>query len=144
MDTDNKYMRDCIALAKTTKENGNTPVGSVIVSHGKIIAQGMEGEKILPSLMSHAENVAILKAIENLNQRDLSDCVLYTTVEPCFMCTYLIRQMKIKKVVYGTTTPTGGDSSAFPILKTTEIKSWPQIPEVRGGILKKECEGLFR
>lgn len=138
------YMRRCLELAQKAKDNGKTAVGSLIVRNNLIIAKGIEGDESLPSVMSHAENIAILNAIEKLQTRDLSDCILYTTVEPCFMCTYLIRQMKISEVIYGTQTPAGGHSSPYPILTTGQISSWKTKPKVVAGILKEECEELIR
>lgn len=137
-------MKHCLELAAQARRNGYTAVGSIIVKNGKIIAEGKEGDPDLPALISHAENVAIEKAVQKLDSRDLSKCSLYTTVEPCFMCTYLIRQTQIKKVVYGTTTPAGGDSSAHPILTSKKIDVWKTAPEVIGGVLKTECEALLR
>lgn len=137
-------MQRCLELAAQAKANGKTAVGSVITRKGKIIAEGSEGDPQLPSLMSHAENIALLKAIEHLDSRDLSSCELYTTVEPCYMCTYLIRQTRIKKVVYGTTTPAGGASSTHPILKTTDVEVWDPPPQIVEGVLKEECMALLQ
>lgn len=137
-------MQRCLELAKQAKSNGHTAVGCVIVKDNTIIAEGLEGSEELPKLMSHAENVAILKTINTLGTKDLSNCALYTTVEPCFMCTYLIRQTKLKKVVYGTTTPAGGNSSIFPILQTDMISVWEKAPEIIGGLLESECKALLK
>lgn len=143
MEDHQKFMKICLKLASQAKENGFTPVGSVIVKDGEVISEGMEGSDELPQILSHAENVSILHAVEKLNTKNLEDCVLYTTVEPCFMCSYLIRQMKIKKVVYGLETPAGGKSSDYPILTTDKISSWSKPPEIRGGVMKEECKKLF-
>lgn len=137
-------MERCLALAKQAKSNGHTAVGCVIVKEGQIIAEGIEGAEKLPRLISHAENVAISEAVNTFGTKDLSNCTLYTTVEPCYMCTYLIRQTKIRKVVYGTTTPTGGDSSIFPILQTEDISIWHEAPKVIGGVLKAACDELLK
>lgn len=138
-----QYMHDCLKLAQEAKENGKTPVGCVIVRDGKIIAKAMENEEGLPTVMGHAENIALLKAVEKLENRDLSDCVLYTTVEPCFMCSYLIRQLKVGVVIYGTTTPAGGHSSPYPILLAEDIKPWKKTPKVISGYMKESCQALF-
>lgn len=143
MTVDEKYMLRCIQLAEEAKRSGKTPVGSLIVYHDEIIAEAMEGEAELPQIMSHAENLAIIKATKKLNTNDLSECSLYTTVEPCFMCAYLIRQTRIKEVVYGTTTGAGGHSSAYPILTAADIQPWKSNPKVTGGVLRAECEQLF-
>jgi len=137
-------MKRCLALAKKAKENGKTAVGSLLVLEDEIITEAWEGENLLPAIMSHAENLVILKAIEKIGKEKLSSCVLYTTVEPCFMCAYLIRQTKIKQVIYGTETPAGGDSSVYPILKATEISPWSNPPLVMAGVMKKACEEILK
>lgn len=137
-------MQRCIELATNAKSMGHPAVGAILVVDGTIIAEGKEGEEQLPQIMSHAENIAILKAIEKRESRDLSDCTLYTTVEPCFMCAYLIRQTKIKKVVYGTETSAGGDSSAYPILRAEDIEAWKMsAPKVVSGVMRQACESLL-
>lgn len=138
-----KYMRRCLELAAEAKAHGKTPVGSVLVKDEKIVGEGIEGTEKLPAALAHAEVAAILEAISYLNSSDLSPCVLYTTVEPCFMCSYLIRQTKIHKVVFGIKTPgVGGASSDYPILSAKDIAKWPFTPLIIGGILEKECLAL--
>lgn len=143
-DTHEKYMKRCLELATQAKSNNKTAVGSLLVKDGVIIAEGIEGSIELPDIISHAEVVAIIKAIEYAGSKDLCGYTLYTTVEPCFMCSYLIRQTKIKEVIYGTTTPeTGGQSSLYPILSTIKIQKWQLPPEVIDGILEEECYNIL-
>lgn len=137
-------MKRCLELATEAKSRGKTAVGSLIVKNDVIIAEGIEGAPDLPGIMSHAENIAILKAIDQLGTRNLESCRLYTTVEPCFMCSYLIRQTRITKVIYGTKTPAGGDTSAYPILRAENIAVWGHPPEIIGGILQADCEKLLQ
>lgn len=144
MEADSKYMQRCLELAALAKSKDKTAVGSILVLKDEIVAEAEEGEKDLPQLMAHAENIAILRAVEKLGRKDLSDCVLYTTVEPCFMCAYLIRNVRIKKVVYATETPAGGDSSAYPILRDSNIKNWGNPPEIIRGLMRVEAERLLK
>lgn len=140
-----KYMRRCLELAAMSKEKGKTAVGSVVVKDRKIIAAGMEGAEDLPDILSHAEVMAIINAAKYTGSEDLSDCALYTTVEPCFMCSYLIRKTKIKKVIFGVRTKdTGGVSSAFPFLLSDKVLHWPPPPQIVEGILAVECEKMLR
>lgn len=139
-----KHMKRCLELAAQAKLNNKTAVGSLIVQDGIIIAEGIEGSEELPDIISHAEVVAIIKAIEYTGSKDLSNYTLYTTVEPCFMCSYLIRQTKIKEVIYGTTTSeTGGHSSLYPILSTIKIQKWQPSPVIFDGILEEECHNII-
>ncbi|HEY9363470.1 MAG TPA: nucleoside deaminase, partial [Chitinophagaceae bacterium] len=80
----------------------------------------------------HAEIEAIRLAIKNLNTNDLSDCVMYTTHEPCIMCAYVTRYYKIKKVVYkNTVNYLGGISSSLPLLTTSDVPPhWTYAPEI--------------
>jgi tRNA(adenine34) deaminase len=138
-----KYMQRCLELADEAKAHGKAPVGSVIVKEGKIIGEGIEGTEKLPAILAHAEVAAVLQAISNTDSNDLSECTLYTTVEPCFMCSYLIRQTKISKVVFGIRTPgVGGVSSGYPFLPAKDIAKWPSVPLIIEGILKRECLAL--
>ncbi len=146
METDRheKFMSRCLQLATAAKEGGNTPVGSVLVREGRIIAEAREGDNLLPVPMAHAEAVAIVKALSQIKEKDLSECVLYTTVEPCFMCAYLIRKTGIREVVFGMRTDgVGGYSSDYPFLVADNITKWSAIPVITEGILKDECGALF-
>lgn len=123
-------MQRCLRLAEKAEQEGFFGVGSVVVKEGEILAEGREGESVLPALLSHAENVALVKAVDRYGKSYLEGCTLYTNVEPCYMCSYLIRQLKIAKVYYLQTTPAGGHSSPHPILTSSEVSSWTQVPEV--------------
>lgn len=139
-----KFMKRCLELASLAKKNKQSPVGSVIVKDNKVIASGVEGSEELPDMLAHAEIIAILNAVKYTGSEDLSECELYTTVEPCFMCSYLIRKTKIRRVVYGMETEeTGGINSTFPFLKTGNFTKWNKPPEIIGGILREECKNLF-
>ena len=137
------YMRDCIRLAKIAKGRGDSPVGSVLVQNGKIIAEGIEGVKTYKDITFHAEIEAIRNATKILGKSYLSDCILVTTHEPCIMCSYVIRHHKIKLIIVGLTTgETGGYSSSFPLLLDRTITKWSAPPEIIDGILAQECREL--
>ena len=134
------YMRKCLGLATKAKQNGKTGVGSVLVRAGRIIAEGEEGSSKLPGHLAHAELLAINDAILTVGKENLSGCTLYTTVEPCVMCSYVIRNMRIGCVVIGTATGgVGGVTSAYPILIADDIRTWGKPPQIIQGILEEEC-----
>lgn len=134
------YMNRCLELAATARTAGRTPVGSLVVRRGEIIAEAAEGETGLPDILAHAEVLALVRAREHLGSGSLAGCTLYTTVEPCFMCSYLIRQVRISRVVFGApTNGTGGVLSAYPLLTADDIDPWSQIPSVTGGVLREAC-----
>jgi tRNA(adenine34) deaminase len=141
--THEAYMRRCIQLARQAKAQGNTAVGSVVVFGGKIIGEGVEQLPAGNILTGHAEVLACQQAIETLKVRSLEKAILYSTAEPCFMCSYVIRQCRIAKVVYGTETAMiGGITSSFPILTALGLNAWKPAPRVLGGILTEECRRL--
>lgn len=136
-------MRRCIQLARQAKAQGNTAVGSVVVLGGKIVGEGVEQLPAGNILTGHAEVLACQQAIEILKVRSLEKAILYSTAEPCFMCSYVIRQCRIAKVVYGTETAMiGGITSSFPILTALGLNVWKPAPQVLGGILAEECRRL--
>ncbi|GAA3953554.1 nucleoside deaminase [Chitinophaga oryziterrae] len=139
------YMHRCVALGILAGHRGDSPVGSVIVKDGHIIGEGMEGGKTNMDITFHAEIEAIRHATHALKSQDLSDCTLYTTHEPCIMCSYVIRHTRINTVVMGLTTgEIGGYSSLYPILKDTSIKHWDNPPTIITGILEDHCRGLHK
>jgi tRNA(adenine34) deaminase len=144
MSSDNeRFMRECLSLARIAKERGDSPVGSILVRHGEIIARGIEGGKAHKDITYHAEIEAIREARALLNTSDLSDCVMYTTHEPCIMCAYVIRHHRIPTIVMGLTTgDIGGASSAYPLLRDTGIKKWGTPPQLVTGVLEEECRAL--
>lgn len=142
--TDEKYLEDCLILAKKAMHKGNPPVGAILVREGEIVGEGEEAGKSTRDITYHAEIEAIRNARENLQTADLSDCILYTTHEPCWMCSYVIRHHRIGKIVIGSETGyTGGASSEFPILLTENVPNWEKAPEIIWGVLKKQCEDLM-
>ncbi len=140
---DEFFMRACIELALIAKQRGDPPVGAVLVRDGQIIAKGMEGGKTHNDITYHAEVEAIRQATALLQRQDLSGCILYTTHEPCILCSYVIRHTKIDKIVMALTTgEIGGMSSRYPLLSDVSIKKWGPAPALITGVLEEECRKL--
>lgn len=136
------FMKRCLELAGQAAARGHSAVGALIVHEDAVLAEGIEGEDSLPPALAHAEVIALLKAEEMSGKERLRACTLYTTVEPCFMCSYLIRRAGIREVIYGTTTPAGGASSPYPLL-SARMAGWGQPPEVLGGVMEEACRILL-
>ncbi len=142
MTIDEQMMRRCLELGKLALDNGDAPVGSLIVKNGEIIAEGIESVKAKNDPTAHAEIEAVRAACGKLEMLDLSDCVLYTNVELCWMCSYAIRQTQIGRVVFGSRNEkVGGFSSKFKVLRDENLKMPP--PEIVADILREECEMLL-
>jgi tRNA(adenine34) deaminase len=137
-------MKRCLALARAARARHYPAVGSLIVLDGVVLAEGEEGDGSLPVPLAHAEAVAVVKALGQVAAGQLSRATLYTTVEPCLMCAYLIRKAGIGTVVYGTETAgAGGVSSPYPILTAPDISRWGIPPRVVRGILEEQCRELM-
>jgi tRNA(adenine34) deaminase len=134
-------MRKCIELGKKAMRNGNPPVGSILVKNNTIIGIGVEAGKSMNDITKHAEIEAIRNALKQ--HQSLNDVTLYTTHEPCIMCSYVIRHHQIKTIVYGTKSKyVGGKTSDYNLLETESVPKWGKIPEIIDGVLEKECLNL--
>lgn len=130
MKNDTYYMKRCEILAAQAAANGDAAVGSIITKDHEIIAEAIEASKYKNNITCHAEIEAIRLAVQKLKTNDLSDCILYTTHEPCIMCSYAIRFYKIKKIVYQhSVNYMGGVSSSMPLLTSKEVPPhWGDVP----------------
>ncbi len=134
------FMQECLALAREAAANGESPVGSVIVRGDKVIARGIEAVKSHNDFTYHAEIECIRQAAMQFGTRILEDCRLYSTHEPCIMCSYVIRQSRIPLIIFGRASgEKGGLHSRFSLLSDKEIVSWGPPPVIVTGILEKDC-----
>lgn len=97
-----KYMNIALIEAKKAYKKNEVPIGCIIVKNNKIISKAYNKKEETNVVTKHAEIIAIEKACKKLKTWHLNDCILYTTVEPCLMCTGAIIQSRMKKVVYAT------------------------------------------
>lgn len=134
------FMRQAIRLAQTARDRGDAPVGSVVVRDGRVVGEGIESVRAERDPAGHAEVKAVRQACRNLNSLDLSGCTLFTTAEPCFMCSYVIRSARISRVVIGRAAlHVGGLTSKYPVLSAPDIPCWREPPLVLSGLLEEEC-----
>ena len=105
MDSNEKYMREAVRLAKKAYENGDVPIGCVIVYEDKIIGRGNNRRNKDKTTLAHAEILAIKKASKFMGDWRLEGCRMYVTLEPCQMCAGAILQARIPEVVIGCMNP---------------------------------------
>ncbi|MGB4126950.1 MAG: tRNA adenosine(34) deaminase TadA [Bacilli bacterium] len=142
MNKDEKYMKLALKEAHKAAAIDEVPVGAVIVLNDKVIARGFNKREINNDPLGHAEMIAIRKASKKLNNWRLVDCELYVTVEPCAMCAGAIMWSRLKRVVYGTSDPKGGAMGEVFNLFDERIVN--HIPEIKGGVLAKECKEVIQ
>ncbi len=94
------YFDLCLKEARIAYENGDVPVGAVVVCDGKVISYAHNTRQIDHNIIAHAEINAILLAEKVLNRWNLTDCDLYVCLEPCSMCYEVIKQARIRNVYY--------------------------------------------
>lgn len=136
------WMRAALDQARTAFDEGEVPIGAVIVHNDRIIAAAGNQREQLRDPTAHAEMIAITQAAEALGSWRLLDCTLYATLEPCPMCAGAIVQARIPTVIYGTT-----DEKAGACHTLYQITSDPRLNHratVVGGVLRDECRDLLR
>ncbi len=138
-------MRRCIVLGQMAREQGDSPVGALLAKDGRIAAEGIEAGRSRKDITYHAEIEAIRALIQQTGDTDLSGYTLYTTHEPCIMCSYVIRHHKIARIVWGISTGAiGGYSSDYKLLKDTVLEKWGAPPEIVAGVLEADCRLLHQ
>ena len=128
--TDDEALARCDALAQIAAGRDESPVGSIVVLANSIIGEGVEASKARRDVTCHAEVEAIRAAVATYG-RDLSAATLYTTHEPCLLCSYVIRHHRIGRVVIRHAVPdVGGATSRLPVLTTRDVASWGPPPVI--------------
>ena len=134
------YMSCALELAKRAYALGETPVGCVIVSEDKIIAEAFNLRETEGNAAAHAELLAIQLACSRLGGWRLHNCTLYVTLEPCAMCGGAIVNARIRRVVYAAPDPKAG---AFG--SVLNLNSYPlnHKPEIVSGVMRDESAQLL-
>lgn len=131
------WMRHALSLADNAQQQGEIPVGAVLVKDNRIIGEGWNQSISLHDPSAHAEMMAIRQAGKNLQNYRLVDCSLYVTLEPCSMCAGLLIHSRIQRLVFGAADfKTGAAGSLFDLLGDPRMN---HHVEVTGGILSQEC-----
>ena len=135
------YMEQAIALAQQAAEQGEVPVGAIIVKDGAIIGKGSNTPIDTHDPTAHAEIIAMRDAAQRIGNYRLVDCTLYVTLEPCAMCTGAMQHARIARVVYGASdAKTGACGSVVDLMAETKLN---HHAVVEGGVLAEECGSLL-
>lgn len=138
---DQIFMQTAIALAKQAGENGEVPVGALLVKDGEIIGRGSNAPIGLHDPSAHAEILAMRDAAKNIGNYRLVDCTLYVTLEPCAMCAGAIQHARIANLVYGASDPkTGACGSVVNLMTEDKLNHHTTI---KSGVLESECGQLL-
>ena len=137
---DQFYMQQALVLAREAFDDGEVPVGCVLVRNGQIVGRGRNRREKDKSALSHAELEAIADACANLGGWRLWECTLYVTLEPCPMCAGAIINARIPRVVYGASDDKCGAVRSVCALFDMKFN---HHPKVESGILEQECGALL-
>lgn len=139
---DQHFMALALAEAELAFKRDEVPIGCVVVHKGKVIARGHNLRETARVATAHAELLAIERASLKLGGWRLTDCDLYVTIEPCAMCSGLIYQARIRRLIYGAPDPKGGAcGSAMNILTNPYIN---HRVSVTSGVLAAECAQILQ
>ena len=138
---DEKWMAEALKEAKRAKEEGEVPVGAVVVSEERVVGRGYNRVEGLQDATAHAEIIAITSACSCLNSWRLDRAAIYTTLEPCPMCAGAIFLSRIKRLVFGAKDPRyGACGSALNVINSNSLD---HKVEVLGGVLGEKCRQLL-
>jgi tRNA(adenine34) deaminase len=137
--TDEYFMMQALKEAKKAFEDGEIPIGAVVVMNDKIIARGHNMTERLNDPTAHAEMIALTSAFSALGGKYLPEAAIYITIEPCLMCSGALYWSKIKRVIFGAEDEKNG-------YKKTVNGNWPFHPktELVHGVLKEDCARLMK
>jgi tRNA(adenine34) deaminase len=147
-DIDTEMMCRCIALSATASRHGDLPIACLVCDGEHIVAEAVNRVRQQGDVTRHAELIAISDAQRRLKRRSLKGLTLYTTVEPCPMCSFPIRETGISRVVFAISSPIMGGVSKWNILRDTQIsETVPEIfgpvPEIVAGMLWSEAAKVW-
>ncbi len=139
--TDMDFMEKALLLAQEAVQEGEVPVGCVIVRKGEIVGQGRNRREKEKNALAHAEIEAISDACARLGGWRLWDCTLYVTLEPCPMCAGAIINARIPKVIYGASDDKCGACGSVCNLFTENFNHHPCVEK---GVRETECAALLK
>ncbi|MHC4345381.1 MAG: tRNA adenosine(34) deaminase TadA [Planctomycetota bacterium] len=139
---DERHMRVAIEAAGIAEENGDVPIGAVIVYQDRIIARAYNQREQLQDPTAHAEIVALTQAAEFVGSWRLEGCTMYVTLEPCCMCAGALVLSRMDRLVYGCDDPKAGAcKSLYNIVQDERLN---HRLEVTAGVLAQDCSTILQ
>jgi len=138
---DLKWMRLALSEAGRAYEQGEVPVGAVVIRKGHVLGRGHNRIEKLNDPTAHAEIIAISAAAESLGHPRLKGATIYVTIEPCPMCAGAIVLARLERLVYGARDPKAGACGTLYDI-TNDLRLNHRV-EVSSGVLEKECSQML-
>ena len=137
---DKKFMEMALDLAREAAQEGEVPVGCVIVKDGQVVGTGRNRRETGKSALAHAEIEAIGNACKALGGWRLWECTLYVTLEPCPMCAGAIVNARIPRVVFGASDAKCGACGSVCDIFSMEFNHHPQVEK---GVMQEQCSAIL-
>jgi len=139
---DHAFMQEAIQMAKQAANDGEVPVGAILVYQNEIIAKGWNQPIYQDDPTAHAEIQVLRAGAKQLGNYRLIDTTLYVTLEPCVMCAGAMVHARIHRLVYGASDPRcGAAESVFNILNHRALNHHVIF---QGKLLEQECSALLK
>jgi tRNA(adenine34) deaminase len=141
MSSDEAFMRRALELAQLAQQEGEVPVGCVVVLKERILGEGWNHPISAADPTAHAEIQALRAAATAVRNYRLTGATLYVTLEPCVMCVGAMFHARIGRVVFGASDPKAGAAGSIVDLFKNERLN--HHAEIQGGVLARECGALL-
>ena len=135
--SDEYFMKQALREARNAFDEGEVPVGAVVVCNNQIIARAHNQTELLNDVTAHAEMLALTAASNALGGKYLNDCTLYVTLEPCPMCAGAVAWAQVGRLVYGANDPKRG-------FMRFGRKMFHPKTKIKLGVLKDDCSLLLK
>lgn len=140
--TDERYMRLALEEAGAAADEGEVPIGAVVVCDGRVVARAHNRREADADPSAHAEFTAMVAAARELGRWRLTGCTVYVTLEPCLMCAGLMVNARVDRCVYGAADPKGG--ALGTLFDVSHDERLNHAFEVTPGVLADEAADLLR
>lgn len=135
-------MQEALRSAQRALEQGEVPVGAVVVCEGKVVGRGLNRNISESDPSAHAEIIALREAGAAVGNHRLLNADLYVTIEPCAMCAGAIGHARIRRLIYGADDPKAG--AVHSVMHVLNNPALNHKVEVRGGVLAGRCAELLQ
>ncbi len=143
MSTDLELMSRALAQARIAREQGDVPVGAVVVdADGGVLSEAPNARESAEDPTAHAEVLALREAAQTTGSWRLDGCTIYVTKEPCPMCAGAIYQARIARLVYGAPDDKGG--AAGSLMNIPQDPRLNHFVEITSGVLEQDCRRLLQ
>lgn len=144
---DIKYLKLLIKKSKELAKTNEPPFTALIIKNDEVISESDNQVTVKSDVTQHAEVCAMKLALTALSKNTLEGCTLYSICEPCPMCSFIIRELHISRVVYSIKSPNMGGHTKWNILEDPLLQLLPKFsatPKVVGNILSEETYDIFK